>query len=489
MKSFSGTGHFRRYHEYYFAALILILLLLLRLLSNFNGLYGQDSHEYYRYALRWKEFLNGGAHPGNYFWPMHYPVYGALLMLLIPGIALAQQFISMLSMALLLLYAARLIRRYSSRADMGTVYGYLFLAGFLSPFLFQSAFLVMSDMLAAFLTTAAMYHLLKYREDRAGGDFLCGVFFCLSAVNTRYPAGVVLLVPAVLAAGVFFRHFRGRQLLYALLIFFVCLLPHFYIRGSGSGDFLAHDGLLTWSPQNWFMHSFVTADGKASYLMPNLLYSFSNWFYPGFICIGALLLLWVQKRDLRPAGGALLLPLLLYSLLLAGIPYQNMRYQLLTFPLVLVLLFPAFQRLREKFLKVRAVMLLAAAGLILIQGGLIYKYSHRIYQSNQIEKQIARALLAYPGRPLYTFWIDGALRSYGVTNPITNLWQERLTSLAPEALVLFNEPQFREQWADKNPMVNWRFIQRNYNLQQVESLAGGWKLFAERGAKSVERKE
>ena len=484
MKPFSGTGHFRRYHAYYFAALILMLFLLLRLLSGFNGLYGQDSHEYYRYALRWKEFLSGGAHPGDYFWPMHYPVYGALMMFLIPGTALAQQFISMLSMALLLLYTARLIRRYSPRVDMGTVYGYLFLVGFLSPFLFQSAFLVMSDMLAAFLATAAIYHLLKHREEQGREDLLWGVFFCISAVNTRYPAAMVLLVPAVLAASTFFRHFRWRQLLYALLILFVCLLPHLYIRGSGSGDFLAHDGLLTWSPLNGFMRSFVTADGKASYLMPNLLYSFSNWFYPGFICIGALLLLWMQKRDLRPAGYALLFPLLLYSVLLAGIPYQNMRYQLLTFPLVLVLLFPAFQRLREKYLKARTVMLLAATGLILIQGGLIYKYSQRIYQSNQMEQQVARALRAYPGRPLYTFWIDGALRSYGVTNPVTNLWQERLTTLAPEALVLFNEPQFREQWADKNPMVNWRYIQNHYSLVQIDSLAGGWKLYEERGAKS-----
>lgn len=480
----SGVGHFRRFQDVYFAALILMLLLILRLLSDFNGLYGQDSHEYYRYALRWKEFLSGGAHPGDYFWPMHYPVYGALLMLLIPGTALAPQLISMLSMALLLLYAARLIRRYSPPASPGMIYGYLFLAGFLSPFLFQSAFLVMSDMLAAFLTTAAIYHLLKYREDRGGRDFLGGVFFCISAVNTRYPAGVVLLVPAVLAAGVFFRHFRWRQLLYALGIIAVCLMPHFYIRGSGSGDFITHNWLLSWSPQHWFMRSFVTVDGSASYLMPNLLYSFSNWFYPGFICIGALLLLWVQKADLRPAGRVLLISLLLYSLLLAGIPFQNMRFQLLTFPLVLVLLFPAFQRLREKYLKPRTAMILAAAGLILIQGGLIYKYSQRIYQSNQMEQQVARSLLAYPGRPLYTFWIDGALRSYGVANPVTNLWQERLTSLAPEALVLFNEPQFREQWADKNPMINWRFIQRHYNLQQIESLAGGWKLYEERGARS-----
>lgn len=479
-----GVGHFRHFHEVYFAALILMLLLILRLLSDFNGLYGQDSHEYYRYALRWKDFLSGGAHPGDYFWPLHYPLYGALLMFLIPGTALAPQFISMLSMALLLLYTARLIRRYSPQASPGMIYGYLFLTGFLSPFLLQSAFLVMSDMLAAFLTTAAIYHLLKYREDQGRGDFRFGVFFCIAAVNTRYPAGVVLLVPAVLAAGTFFRHFRWRQLLYALLILCVCLLPHLYIRGSGSGDFIAHDGLLTWSPQHWFMRSFVTADGKASYLMPNLLYSFSNWFYPGFICIGALLLRWVQKRDLRPAGGALLMPLLLYSLLLAGIPYQNMRYQLLTFPLVLVLLFPAFQRLQEKYLKARTAMLLAAVGLILIQGGLIYKYSQRIYRSNQMEQQISRALLAYPGRPIYTFWIDSALRSYGVTNPITNLWQERLSSLATEALVLFNEPQFREQWADKNPMINWRFIQEHYKLQQVDSLAGGWKLYEERGARS-----
>jgi hypothetical protein len=47
-----------------------------------------------------------------------------------------------------------------------------------------------------------------------------------------------------------------------------------------------------------------------------------------------------------------------------------------------------------------------------------------------------------------------------------NMWYDELDSVRISALVLFNEQKFELQWEGRNPMINWHFIQRNYNLKK-----------------------
>lgn len=341
----------------------------------------------------------------------------------------------------------------------------------------------MSDMLAVFLTTAAIFHFLKYRRYFSRSDFFLAIFFATSAAMTRYVAAVVLTLPGVLLAISFFKGFRFADLLLGLLIIAFCFSPHLLIKGANSAQFIAHEWLRSWSIKNWFLSEFTTIDGYQNYRFPNLLYGFSNFYYPGFFFMGIILLFFLQKTAFHHRENFVLIATtVLYALFLAGIPFQNMRFLLLTFPLAIITIFPLFQRFRHKILIKNGLFWSSAALIILVQFALIYRYSSGIYQTNQIEREIARTVLTYRNRPIYTFAIDGALRCYGVDrDDIVNMWYDQLDSVKISSLVLFNEGKFKRQWEGRNPMNNWQFIQRNYNLKKIETLPKGWELYQVRG--------
>ena len=452
---------------------------MVRLISDFNGLYGQDSHEYLRFSRRLAEFFLSGRPPGDYFWPVNFPLSGALFSFVVPGDIFARQLISIVSFVCLQVYIFKLIHMLYSPEQKGTVYLYICLFSILSPFFFQAAFLIMSDMLATCFMTAAAYHILAYRQRLNSTDFLIAVFCTASAIMTRYPTTVILWLPGFLLAKAFLSNFRLRNFLLALAIFIVCLLPHFLVRGSGSAEFLGHSFLQNWSVSHWFLSEFVNVDGYHQYFFPNLIYSLSNFFYPGYFFIGIALVFFLRKSDVvQLENQVILASVFIYVIFLAGLPYQNMRYLLIPFPLVVVAMFPAFQRFSEKLLKVRSRKILFFVTVILLQVFLIRKYSTAIYEANQLEKQIHQVIKTQPERPLYSFAMDVALLSYSIENKIVNLWSERIHSVEMDALILFNEQQFARQMAEKNPMLNWRFIQENYELEILQKFSNGWILYS-----------
>lgn len=91
-----------------------LALLGFRFLIDFNGLYGQDSHEYLRYTCRLLDFWTSGSNPGDYFWPMNYPFYGSFLALIIHPVVFALQLLSMLSLVFTSVYLYRLLGMSSS---------------------------------------------------------------------------------------------------------------------------------------------------------------------------------------------------------------------------------------------------------------------------------------------------------------------------------------------------------------------------------------
>lgn len=463
---------------------VFLLLLALRLLSGFNGLYGQDSHEYLRYAGRLAAFLKSGTPPGDYFWPVNYPLWSALLSLLIPSGMWAAQLISMLALLLTVAYTAGVIRLFYPRESTQEITLYLTLALLFSPLMFQGAFLIMSDMLATAMVTAAFYHTLRYRAGRQNRHFLWLLFWAASAVMTRYACAVLLLVPLLVAAITFRERFRWPILLWGLLIVVLCTLPHLLIRPGHPAAFLGHSWLQSWNLGNWFSNEFSTADGRQTYRFSNLLFYLGYFYHPAFIFFGAILLAaaglaWWRSASLSaPAGPAILMAaLLIYSLFLAGIPFQSLRFLMPGFPLVVVLLYPGFRLFHQYLRRRRGARWLLAGIIIVAQAALVHKYSAAIRHSNQLEQQIAHEMLRHPGPRLYTFWIDPALRTYGVGNPITNLWEVKLSQVETPALLLFSEEKFAGQWSGLNPMLNWQFLQQHYHLDPLQRFSDGWQLF------------
>ncbi len=461
-----------------FAGGMLLTLFTVRVAADFNGLYGQDSHEYLRYCRRWVEFLTTGASPGDYFWPVNYPLWGALLTLLTGDAVWALQLLSMISVAVTVLYVERFLRRLYpeiSRRDRW-LYPGLFL--FLAPLFFRSGLLVMSDALATAFTLAGLYHACCYGQDQRRKHLWWAAFFIASAVMTRYQTAVVLLLPVVLLFRHLVRYRRWGDGLAALAIAGACFVPHLYVRGEHWADFLNHAALTRWSLNHWWMSEFHNQTGYFHYRWPNLVYAFSHLFHPGFLLPGVFFLLSLRFRD-WPSREHRLLAFLagVHSLFLAGIPFQSLRFLLPAFPLVILLLFPAYHRIRRRFFSGKAVGIIFVVLLIGIQGALIRRYLTPLVELNREEREIAEAVRQVaPQRPIYTFAIDGALRSYGVKNPIINLWAEALAGVDTTAVVLFNESRFARTFAGKTPMQNWEFIRRNYPLDTLAVWPNGWVL-------------
>jgi hypothetical protein len=273
--------------------------------------------------------------------------------------------------------------------------------------------------------------------------------------------------------------------LLGLLIAAVCFIPHLLIKGAHATEFIGHQWLQSWSFKNWFLSEFTTIDGHQNYRLPNLLYGFSNFYYPGFFFMGIFFLFFLQKKDFHQRDKFVLpASFLLYALFLAGIPFQNMRFLLLTFPIAIVLMFPLFHRFRRKILIKDRFLWSFTALVVLIQSVLIYKYSSGIYRTNQVEKEVAHTVLSFSNRPIYTFAIDGALKCYGVDgDDIINMWYSQLDSVKISALVLFNEHKFKQQWKEMNPMINWEFIRNEYKLNELKLLPNNWMLFQILGKK------
>jgi 4-amino-4-deoxy-L-arabinose transferase-like glycosyltransferase len=461
----------------YFA--FLCVLILFAVITDFNGLYGQDSYEYLRYTNCLSLFIKSGANPGSFFWPLLYPISGAILSLIFKPV-LALQLISMFAFVGAAFYLKKTILLLFKPCieDANTFVVLVFL---LSPYMLRASMVVMSDMLATFFITAAFYHFLKYRESLTGRHFFAFVVFAVAAIATRYNAIVLLIVPAVCIMFSFFKNFNWKALLLSIFMSTVILLPHILLRFSHPFGFTNHYLLQGWNALNSFKNSFDTGDGYEHYAIWNLVYVFYNFFHPAFCFAGIVLIPFVITyfRDNRIKNVRVIaISIFLYALFLAGIPFQDMRFLLLSFPLIAILLFPGYKALAEYFRGNRITVLYTI--LIIFQLGLFYRVFKPFYYDNKVERLISQEVLKYPNMPVYTFSIDGALKTYGVKNPLINLYKIKLDTVkydTSEKLVLFNENLFAEEWKGKNPMNNWEYIKRNFHINKIEDLPDGWALY------------
>ena len=96
---------------------------------------------------------------------------------------------------------------------------------------------------------------------------------------------------------------------------------------------------------------------------------------------------------------------------------------------------------------------------------------------NNLEQQIAKEVNAVAPNKLYTFYLDGALKSYATPHELVNLWKTPLKEVQAGELVLFHSGKFQQQWAGHTLMDNWQFLQETYRLEVVRELPDGWRLY------------
>ncbi|PTX63891.1 hypothetical protein C8N46_101500 [Kordia periserrulae] len=452
-----------------------LLIMITFQIVGFDGLYGQDAYEYLRYSNAIQEYMTDGVHPGTYYWPVLYPTLGSLLGFSFGSTAFALQLISCLSFSIASVYILKTIRIVYPKAALRFLYVLLFVV--FCPFLLKMGLIVMSDALALVFVVLSVYFFFKsyYKNTNLAPIFI----FATCALMTRYASLFITFPIVVYSLMLVWKRKQFLQLITAVFLSAIVSIPFIIFQWGALFEATANPFLQTWSVGNYFKTSFTTQDGSANYTLPNLIHALSVFFHPGFLFLGSILSV-ISLRNYRLLftfpQKLLFVCIGLYLLFLAGIPFQNPRITGLVFPLVLLLLFPAFVRLMKfDFLKrFRTPFVISAIVLQLVFFVMTFQL---IFTRAITEKELAAMIQPYEGTTLYSFDVDLAMKGRGLDFEYKNMYLERYENFQANDLVLFDAARYQTQWKDKNPMLNWNFIVQNYQLKTLENHPKGWKLY------------
>ena len=462
--------------KYNYFILIIFPLLIIFILRTvgFDGLYGQDSYEYLRYTIAIQEYMVNGMHPGNYFWPVLYPTLGSLLGFIF-GAAFALQLISCISFSLACVYILKTIRLLYPNSKFR--FFYVFIFAVFCPFLLKMGLIVMSDAVALVFVVLSFYFFFKSHLKNTS---LAPIFiFATCALMTRYASLFITFPIIVYASHLVVKRKKYKQFVIATLLSIVIGIPFLIFQWGALFEASSNYFLKVWSTANYFKSNYTTEDGTQHYMFSNLIYTLYVFFHPGFIFIGFILSLITLKKYkslVEFHQKILMICSGLYILFLAGIPFQNPRVLGLLFPLILILLFPAFTKLMEiKYIKQFFIPIgIVCVGLQLVFFLMTFRH---IFSRTNAEKEIATMIQPYQGATLYSFDVDLAMRGRGLDFEYKNMFIERYQNFHKNDLILFDPTRYEAQWKDKTPMLNWRFIEQNYTLKVVETHPEGWKLY------------
>ncbi len=454
-----------------------IILILVVSALGYNGLYGQDSYEYLRYSIRLTDFISNGILPGYYFWPVNYSLLGSLISFL-TGEQIALQLLSIISASwIIYLLCIFLFYEFPGREREILFYVLVFLG--LSPYFFRYAVSSMSDVTALSFACTAFFALYKGYRFNKNGWLYATWFFASMSVFTRF-AFLPLIAPVVICAGwLFITRFRPILFIFTLVSSLVPLLIYLYLKQDTATGIFHHYLVADWSLLNYFSNSFVTIDGANNYILPNIVFVFSFLIHPGFIFPGIFFLYLLFEKRPKPSllYPVMILSMVLYLLFIAGIPFQNSRFLISMLPFYVLICFPAYLKILSWLFLKRKIKIILFAGTLMIQVILTALALKPFVEMNRLERTIAETIIEYNPEVIYTFGIDGAIRSYGFGGKLINMWEKPIDTIVPGSMMLFNKKNFEKQWNNKNPMINFNLLINKGNAKQIEELEAGWKLY------------
>jgi len=465
--------------------LLFLCLALLCYLLDFNGLYGQDAHEYLRQSRVIFDRLQGLPTPvpsrGDAEFAGGYPLAGAILRFLVGDAVWAMQWVSWLSAALGLWVFERLLALLAPGARAESRWAYAGLGLVLAPMFFRAGLTSMSDGLGLLLLLASFFFGLRAFENSRTNDAILATAFAALAVTTRYSLAAILLPLGGALLYYLWTKKKWVSILGAVLIGLVTLMPHFWLKTGVAENPLAHSSLEQWSAVNFFKNTFVSSNGGLSnYMLPNLLFLLFPLSHPAFCLPLSGLFLLFKKTDLvLPTKKILLICMATYLLLLGGMPHQNLRHLLPVYALLLLLLFPAWDRLYcYGFLFFRRLTTGILVVVFALQLLCCAKYLSPTLSRNKLEIEVADQLKSVlpPNATVFAFDLDVALRSYLPEVQFHNLWERRYSAFPAGSFMLFNEA-LRPQWQGQNPILNWDYLKENHHLIRRKELPEGWGLW------------
>lgn len=453
---------------------------------HFNGLYGQDAHEYLRQSQQILGRLQGlpapPSGPGDAEIAGGYPLMAALLQYLGINAILSLQLVNWLAAAVALWLFERILSLLSPGTTARSRWVFAFGGLGLAPYFLRAAQTAMSDTLGLLFGLTALFFVLRLVErERSRSAALGFAVFAAMAITTRYALAALLFLPALALTLELWRMRRFGDLFALAIAFCLASLPFWWLKSGAPASPLAHSLLSDWSLLNLFKKTFSQASGSISYSLPNLVYLFFPLLHPGF-CLSLPALYFLSKKtDIRLySKRLLLLSLICYLLFLGGLPHQNLRYLLPAYAVLLLLFFPAWDRFFAYGLYFFKRLTYALLGLTLaFQLAFSVYILQPVIARNKLERQVAFELNTrlQPGNILFAFDLDIALKSYLPELEHRNLWMQPYDTFPAGSFILFNAPKLSAQWAGQLPMRNWEHANAHFKLQEVQPLPEGWMLY------------
>jgi hypothetical protein len=494
--------NFRLIHtELSLVCTLFVVSLLLRLAivmpTRFDGLYGQDAYAYYDYTQILKSSLQTSTALKPFFWPLGYPALLAVAFGLGGASPLVAQAVSLLMGAALspLVY---IIARKIGVSHFGGVVSATIMT--LCGQALQSSMVIMSDIPALFwaaLSTLFLIHYLTSLSPYQTKWLMLAAVLLVFAAITRW-IYLLLGLPFSLAVLMAWRgHIRWRATIITLITAALTLLPQVLYSRTNPNPTLDHEWVEGWSPANAFQQSFTNIDGHFDYAQINAVYYAQAYYDPNylspifsvFIVIG----LWTLARRSRwqfvLLGGWALLP----YLFLAGIPYQNIRFPLIVVPAVAITIGMGIDAVvtwlqRRRIRKIQVIHAQWIIALIILLG-LWQMWSSAntlvtVFINNQQRDKQAAAWVGEnvpAGSTVYTFGLTLTLQHY-TSLDVRELYYETPQTLAQkwqrghEAYLVLNLWNIENQWAGRNPQLDYHWLRDQRGLQQFGK-SGYYTLF------------
>lgn len=450
----------------------LLLPVIISVAFHFNGLYGQDAYAYLEMTsfLHKTVDLDSSIH---FFWPIFYPFIGSIFSIVLNNDLLGLRLVSILSYSLSAFLFSRIIDQlYHAPKFQSLIYTSLFFV--LSPYVFRFSTLVMSDMLCLFLILTSTYYSLKESNKTSIAiTFIAGVL----AVSTRYASIFIVAIPLLFLILKLLKQRRTVLLFIACLSILLGVIPQLYYKGINPGSLFNHGYLLNWSPMNFFMSSFSSTDIMSeSFTQSNIISLIINALSPAF-CFATFPLvvaLFVFRKQLKSTNRMILFMVVTYLIFIVGIPVQNSRYLLLSFPFILILLFPAFNIIVEKVGRIHLLY-----GIIIVVQALLTTYAMRnpILWSQE-EKVICEKVdtSVSPKVPIYTSGLEGPLKYYMPNHEINGLFVEFIDFPGHFNLIVDSN-----QIANQNPELilvkNFKKAFSEFTIIDKKHISQKWTLY------------
>ncbi len=463
---------------FYIAVGLFLLLVygIVRYAFHFNGLYGQDSHEYFRYSGELVNSFAKGTSVNAFFWPTLYPLIGACISLVFGNLLTVLQLLSICSLGAFLVAMFQLLKLCDYNREYSAYY--ILILGGLSPFLMRNSVVVMSDVLAlAFLSWSLVLAAKYYNKKSTPLSFVLASLLGSLAVFTRFQSAIILMPIFTILAVISLQRRQITALLSALVLAIIPAAIHLLIQQGNIEGVSSHYGLQQWSVLHFFQSEFSGPDGVLIFNFPNILYTSTSWMWPGLFSIGLIGAFFLKRSHLKnPVIIVCVLIYFLNALFLAGPPFQNSRHHLLIMPIILFVFAAPIEILLRK-ITARRVRYFLVLSFSIFQTLLCIRALYPTISNGLSQKEIAHYLHHhYPGETVYTMGIDMALKSYQIDLTIVNTYSEKLSDFQKGELFLINEHWQINAFQNMNPTINWEEA-RKHEPKQVYKFNDGWVLY------------